>query len=92
MKPAIHLDFRWGVAIAVLWILMSMVRGLQLAMSVLRLRRIANQAMPVEAGDAWKNLLSRRLVDTSNFAPHPMWIARSVIGSCRPASSSPALC
>jgi beta-lactamase regulating signal transducer with metallopeptidase domain len=58
-EPAIHLDFRWGVAIVVLWILLLLVRGLQLSMSVLRLRRIANRATPVEAGDTWKSLLSR---------------------------------
>ena len=86
---AIHLDVRWGVAIAVLWILMSMVRGLQLAMSVLRLRRIANQAMPVEAGDAWKNLLSRtrRHVElcTSSDVDSP-----SVIGFLSPRILIPA--
>ena len=88
-ESAIHLDFRWGVAIAVLWILMSMVRGLQLAMSVLRLRRIANQAMPVEAGDAWKNLLSRtrRHVElcTSSDVDSP-----SVIGFLSPRILIPA--
>jgi len=88
-ETAIHLDFRLGVAIAVLWILMSMVRGSQLAMSVHRLRRIANQAMPVEAGDAWKNLLSRtrRHVElcTSSDVDSP-----SVIGFLSPRILIPA--
>ncbi|MFZ0516784.1 MAG: M56 family metallopeptidase [Acidobacteriaceae bacterium] len=88
-EPAIHLDFRWGVGIAVLWILLLLVRGLQLVTSAVRLRRIANQATPVEVGDAWKKLLgrTRRHVElcTSSDVDSP-----SVIGFISPRILIPA--
>lgn len=82
-EPAIHLDFRWGVGIVVLWILLLLVRGSQLVTSAVRLRRIANNATPIEAGDAWKNFLgrTRRRVElcTSSDVDSP-----SVIGFISP--------
>jgi beta-lactamase regulating signal transducer with metallopeptidase domain len=87
--PAIHLDFRWGVAIAALWILLLLVRGLQLAMSAMRLRRIANNAAPFEAGQVFKDLLNRahRSVElcTSTDVDSP-----SVIGFISPRILIPA--
>jgi Zn-dependent protease with chaperone function len=45
---ALHLDPRWSVALAAVWLGLSAWRGVQLAMSALRLRRIAARATPVE--------------------------------------------
>jgi beta-lactamase regulating signal transducer with metallopeptidase domain len=67
---AIHLDFRWSIAIASLWILLSLVRGLQFGISAIRLRKIAKNALPFEAGTVSKIPLSytRRLVEICTSA------------------------
>jgi beta-lactamase regulating signal transducer with metallopeptidase domain len=51
---ALHLDFRWSLAIVSFWILLSLVRGLQLGIGLIRLRRIAKNAVPFEAGSSMK--------------------------------------
>ncbi|MGB6194052.1 MAG: M56 family metallopeptidase [Terracidiphilus sp.] len=47
-KPWIAMDLRWGLAIAGMWGLMSLVRAADLAVHSLRLRRLWKSAVPVE--------------------------------------------
>jgi BlaR1 peptidase M56 len=47
-SAVVRVDVRWSFAIAALWLTVSLVRGVKLAMSALRLRRIWKRAMPVE--------------------------------------------
>lgn len=47
--PALHLDFRWSIAIASVWALLTLVRGSQLVASAIHLRRIARNATPFHA-------------------------------------------
>jgi beta-lactamase regulating signal transducer with metallopeptidase domain len=44
----VHVDVRWSFAIAALWLIVSLVRGVKLAMSAVRLRGIWKRAVPVE--------------------------------------------
>jgi hypothetical protein len=47
--PAIvQVDVRWSFAIAAVWLIVSLVRGVKLAMSAVRLRSIWKRAVPVE--------------------------------------------
>ena len=48
----VHVDVRWSFAIAVLWLTVSLVRAVKLAMSAVRLRGIWKRATPVEGCDA----------------------------------------
>jgi hypothetical protein len=48
----LHVDVRWSFAIAALWLMVSLVRGVKLAMSAVRLRGIWKRAVPVEGCDA----------------------------------------
>jgi hypothetical protein len=43
-----HVDVRWSFAIAAVWIMISLVRAVQLAISAVRLRRIWNRATPIK--------------------------------------------
>jgi beta-lactamase regulating signal transducer with metallopeptidase domain len=47
----VHVDVRWSFAIAVLWMAVSLVRGVKLAMSAVRLHGIWKRAVPVEGCD-----------------------------------------
>ncbi len=47
----VHLDVRWSFAIAALWLMVSLVRAVKLAMSAVRLRGIWKRAVPVEGCD-----------------------------------------
>ena len=47
----VHVDVRWSFAIAVLWLIVSLVRAVKLAMSAVRLRGIWKRAVPVEGCD-----------------------------------------
>jgi BlaR1 peptidase M56 len=47
----VHLDVRWTFAIAALWLMVSLVRAVKLAMSAVRLRGIWKRAVPVEGCD-----------------------------------------
>ena len=80
---AIHLDFRWSVAIVSLWILLSLASGLQLAINAIRARRIANNATPLEAGGACMNLLNRAHRSTKLCASADVDVP-SVIGFVSP--------
>jgi beta-lactamase regulating signal transducer with metallopeptidase domain len=44
----VHVDVRWSFAIAALWLIVSLVRAVKLAMSAVRLRGIWKRAVPVE--------------------------------------------
>ena len=48
----VHVDVRWSFAIAALWLVASLVRAVQLAMSAVRLHGIWKRAVPVEGCDA----------------------------------------
>ena len=48
----VHVDVRWSFAIAALWLMVSLVRGVKLAMSAVRLHGIWKRAVPVEGCDA----------------------------------------
>jgi BlaR1 peptidase M56 len=50
--PVVQVDVRWSFAIAALWLTVSLVRGVKLAMSAVRLRGIWKRAVPVEGCDA----------------------------------------
>jgi hypothetical protein len=47
----VHVDVRWSFAIAALWLMVSLVRAVKLAMSAVRLRGIWKRAVPVEGCD-----------------------------------------
>lgn len=51
-SAVMHVDVRWSFAIAAVWIMVSLVRAVQLAVSAVRLRRIWNGATPVEVSAA----------------------------------------
>jgi beta-lactamase regulating signal transducer with metallopeptidase domain len=44
----VQVDVRWSFAIAALWLIVSLVRGVKLAISAVRLRAIWKRAVPVE--------------------------------------------
>ncbi len=44
----VHVDVRWSFAIAAVWLAVSLVRAVKLAMSAVRLRAIWKRAVPVE--------------------------------------------
>ena len=48
----VRVDVRWSFAIAGLWLAVSLVRGVKLAMSAVRLRRIWKRAVPVAGCEA----------------------------------------
>jgi beta-lactamase regulating signal transducer with metallopeptidase domain len=50
-EAVVHVDVRWSFAIAALWLIASLVRGVKLAMSAVRLRGIWKRAAPVEGCD-----------------------------------------
>jgi hypothetical protein len=47
----LHVDVRWSFAIAAVWLIVSLVRGVKLAMSAVRLHGIWKRAVPVEGCD-----------------------------------------
>jgi beta-lactamase regulating signal transducer with metallopeptidase domain len=48
---SVHVDVRWSFAIAAVWLMVSLVRGIRLAMSAVRLRGIWGRAVPVAGCD-----------------------------------------
>ncbi len=48
----VQVDVRWSFAIAALWMIVSLVRGAQLAISAVRLRGVWKRAVPVEGSEA----------------------------------------
>ena len=51
-RAVVHVDVRWSFVIAAVWLAASLVRGLKLAMSAVRLRGIWKRAVVVEGCDA----------------------------------------
>jgi beta-lactamase regulating signal transducer with metallopeptidase domain len=47
----VHVDVRWSFTIAAIWLIVSLVRAVKLAMSAVRLRGIWKRAVPVEGCD-----------------------------------------
>jgi hypothetical protein len=77
----VHVDLRWSFAIAALWLILSLVRGVKLAMSAVRLRGIWKRAVPVEGCDEVLSAAGFRGVElcTSSDVDRP-----SVIGFFSP--------
>ncbi len=57
-EPTLHLDFRWSIAIASVWVLFTLVRGLQLVAGAIHLRRIARNATPFHGDAACAGILA----------------------------------
>jgi len=78
-----HLDLRWSLAIAGLWLLLSLFRGAQLIHSAIGLRRVARTAMPIAPSPECVLLLHTRFrsaeLCTSTEVDRP-----SVIGFFKP--------
>jgi hypothetical protein len=77
----VHVDVRWSFAIAAIWLIASLVRAVQLAMSAVRLLGIWKRAVPVEGCDAILSAAGIRGVElcTSQDVDRP-----SVIGFFSP--------
>jgi beta-lactamase regulating signal transducer with metallopeptidase domain len=56
--PAIHLDLRWSLAIAGLWLSLSLWRAVQFVLGAIHLRRLAGRAEPVPVDAELKALLA----------------------------------
>ncbi|WP_260181796.1 M56 family metallopeptidase [Tunturibacter empetritectus] len=54
----VQVDVRWSFAIAGLWLAVSLVRGVRLAMGAVQLRGIWKRATPVEMGAGWSSSLA----------------------------------
>jgi hypothetical protein len=80
-SAVVHVDVRWSFAIAAIWLIVSLVRAVQLAMSAVRLRGIWKRAVPVEGCDAILSAAGIRGVElcTSRDVDRP-----SVIGFFSP--------
>jgi beta-lactamase regulating signal transducer with metallopeptidase domain len=55
----LYLDERWSLAIGGLWAILTLWRGSQLAMSAIRLHRLAGRATPIAVDPALEALLQR---------------------------------
>jgi beta-lactamase regulating signal transducer with metallopeptidase domain len=56
--PAIHLDSRWSMAVAGLWLSLSLWRAVQLVLGAIHLRRLAGRAVRVAVDEELKPLLT----------------------------------
>src|SRR4051812_40372553 len=54
----LQLDARWGLAIAILWLTASLIRGAALAVHTIRLRRLWKAAQPVQIGASLSTALN----------------------------------
>ncbi len=82
--PAIHLDLRWSLGLAVIWLALSLWRAVQLIIGVVHLRNLARRAVRVEVNAELRALLAdapRRAAElcTSDEVARP-----SVLGFLRP--------
>jgi beta-lactamase regulating signal transducer with metallopeptidase domain len=90
--PAIHLDSRWSLVIAAVWLSLSLWRAVQLALGAIHLHRLTGRAVPVAVDDELKTLLSGasggRTAElcTSDEVARP-----SVLGFFRPRILLPAV-
>jgi len=55
---AVQVDVRWSFAIAALWLMVSLVRGVRLAISAVQLHEIWKRATPVEMGSECSSALA----------------------------------
>ncbi len=55
---AVHLDLRWSLAIAGLWLVLSVWRGVQFVLGLAHLARLARRAVPVPVDAAVRALLA----------------------------------
>jgi hypothetical protein len=56
----LHLDLRWCIPVALTWAAFSLLKGAQLVLSAVRLRRIARRATPVDVDGELQALLQNR--------------------------------
>lgn len=82
---AVHLDLRWSLAVAAVWLALSLLRAVQLVLGIVHLRRLAGRAVPVPATPEIQALLA----DTPGRRPAELCtsdeVARpSVLGFFRP--------
>jgi hypothetical protein len=54
----VHVDVRWSFAIAGLWLVVSLMRGMRLAIGAVQLHGIWKRATPVEMGAGWDSSLA----------------------------------
>lgn len=80
-SAVVQVDVRWSFAIAAFWLAVSLVRGVKLAMSAARLRKIWKQATPIAGYEAMLSAAGVRRVElcTSKDVDRP-----SVIGFFSP--------
>jgi beta-lactamase regulating signal transducer with metallopeptidase domain len=86
-QAMVQVDVRWSFAIAAVWLIVSLVRGVKLAMSAVRLREIWKRAVPVEGYAEVLAAIGIRRVElcTSHDVDQP-----SVIGFFSPRILVPA--
>jgi beta-lactamase regulating signal transducer with metallopeptidase domain len=58
--PSFHLDPRWGIPVAAIWLALSIGRTVALVRSALELRRVANSATPIASASNFQHLLKTR--------------------------------
>jgi hypothetical protein len=56
--PPIHIDVRWSLGIAGIWLALSLWRAMQLFLGIVQLRRLAGRAKPIEVDPELQGLLS----------------------------------
>jgi hypothetical protein len=76
---SIHIGIGWSVALAVVWGLLSLLRGTQFAVSAWHLRGVAERATPVELGCALPEIGRKYGICSSKEVDRP-----SVVGFLRP--------
>lgn len=80
---SLHLDVRWSVLIACIWLALSLVRATTLIRSAVELRRIARSAIPITSVTEYRHLLRTRFrsaqMCTSHLVDRP-----SVVGFLHP--------
>jgi beta-lactamase regulating signal transducer with metallopeptidase domain len=85
--PAAHLDARWGYVILGLWVMLSLVRTVQLGIGVVHLRRLTKRAVELTAEAGFDEIVAGRRVRlcVSDEIARP-----SVIGFFQPKVLIPA--
>ena len=81
---AFHIDPRWSLAVAGLWLFLSLGRGTMLLAGALDLRRLARRAVPVHSSDAVADLLRRSHGRAVQLCASQEVARPSVLGFFRP--------